>query len=723
MLQKAISNPIFQALLILICFFFLYASTAPPTNVSYADSDLMTTIGYFAGVAHPPGYPIYMLLVFIATHLPIPGTIAFRAHLLSAALHAATLAILYLTSFNLAHHFKAASKSFLSPKLVTPLTALSATATLGFSYLFWLYSSVAEKYPLNDLFAATIFYFTVQLSLRPEAKHARLWLALSVVFSLALAHHHSILMLGPMLLLLAWHQRPTFLASLKFTLPLFTLTYLATVGLLLWLNHNPAPVSWHFAPTASGLARHLTRREFTGYNLIQGQYRGIYLDPVSLREILTKIPIYTDLLVKHFGAVAMGLLAFGLYAATRLRHRLARLFLLTFLATTVFIPLYLDWGSDLSVQSLRVRLYLIGYLVIPVFITLALTKIFHALENHQTKKNTFKLAFFGLLILAPFLRAPVMYSEVNLNTTTYIHDHYQRILTSLPDKSLLTCISDVSCFALLYAHYVEGIRPDVTLIPHGWQLVEHSRPQTATLLSFDYPQNPQRFLDYLTSNLGKRPVFIVELQQLYSDLLGLNYGFLYYVPHGYYGQLLADQPKVLPGVDESLSDLLVTDPLPALDHSRLQFRAQLLQKHLLNSISYSRFGQTSLVSQELARAHALSVGLPESYLHEVGSVTQLLTTPQTFDQYVPGVSRPTKAQILSQAQTYAHQGSPQLAFIGINSVLYQNPLDLAARLQLANLYLQEGDQDMTLLEIDNILKFDPHYQPALNLRSQTATSN
>jgi hypothetical protein len=81
--------------------FLIYLTTVARTQVSYGDSSELTTTGYLLSVAHPPGYPVFSLLTFIATHLPISGTIAFRANLLAAGLQSITVGLTYLLSLTL----------------------------------------------------------------------------------------------------------------------------------------------------------------------------------------------------------------------------------------------------------------------------------------------------------------------------------------------------------------------------------------------------------------------------------------------------------------------------------------------------------------------------------------------------------------------------------------------------------------------------------------------
>ena len=64
----------------------LYVLTMPRTVV-LEDDGLFLMAGAHLGVAHPPGYPLYTLIVYLFTQLPF-GSVAFLGHLSSAVLGA-----------------------------------------------------------------------------------------------------------------------------------------------------------------------------------------------------------------------------------------------------------------------------------------------------------------------------------------------------------------------------------------------------------------------------------------------------------------------------------------------------------------------------------------------------------------------------------------------------------------------------------------------------------
>lgn len=694
-----ISSPTLTALSISLLFAFVYFLTAPRTNVSYADSDLMIVIGHYLGLAAPPGYQLYVLLTHIFTHLHIPGSIAFRAHLLSLTLHTATLFVIALTIYHLVDHYQSTTRDKIKP-LTTYLITLVSTSLLGSAFLFWLYSIVAEKYPLNNLLISLTLYFTLQLSIQKPSSHRPLWLGLAATLGLGIFAHQTFLLILPTVVLLIYYQLPSFKRHLLLYFCTSVLFILLSLSLLFFLNSRDVPVTWQFSPTFQGLTDELTRKDFQGILITTGKVRGsLYLQPTNPAQIIGQIPHWLGFMIGNFGFLGIGLFLIGLYTAPKHDPVIGRYLILAALTTTIFLPLYAIWPGDLANQAIRQRWLLAGLIPAPLLIATGLYRLQYYLN--ATKSQLKPLTLLAAALAIPVYNFATTYPDLNLRHFDLVHNFYQAILKDLPQDSVLVCLSDVSCFALLYSHYVEGIRPDVTLVNHGLHLVNHaSFPDD--LGGFDYSGLPERIIDIITWNLDTRPVFVVDLQQIYHDHLGINYGFLHYIPHGYYGQIVSSPPATLPTPDYHLD--LDHYRFPARDPMRRQFLASLIQKHFLNAISYARLERSDLVQTELTQAATLTPSLPSLYQHELDRV-KTQTSTLGYDRYVPGIKIPNLDTILTQADQYLLESRADLTYLGYLGVLNQDPLNQQARLKLAKLYQSAGDTARADQEYQNLLRY------------------
>jgi Protein of unknown function (DUF2723) len=131
----------FGPLIVGVVSFAVYLRTVMP-GVAFGDWGEMQTVPHVLGVAHPTGYPTYILLAWLAELVPI-GSVAFRANAFSAALVAAALATVALIAERLG---------------ARPAIAVAAAFALGATGTVWAAATVSEVNPLHLLLVALILH-------------------------------------------------------------------------------------------------------------------------------------------------------------------------------------------------------------------------------------------------------------------------------------------------------------------------------------------------------------------------------------------------------------------------------------------------------------------------------------------------------------------------------------------------------------------------------------
>ena len=169
-------DPVMALLVFLICMAF-YAPTLSP-SVVVNDGGEMQTQAQILGVTFPTGYPLFILLGWLVSHLPLGGDPAFRVTLLCALCAAGAMAGLYLL---LVRELK-----------IAKIAALAAAILMGSAPRLWMHAAAAEVYPLNCLFivVCTWLLFRWGRGITP------LWVV-TLAFGLGLAHHISLRLFGP----------------------------------------------------------------------------------------------------------------------------------------------------------------------------------------------------------------------------------------------------------------------------------------------------------------------------------------------------------------------------------------------------------------------------------------------------------------------------------------------------------------------------------------------
>jgi hypothetical protein len=137
-------GPLFVALLLLP----VYLATLSHA-VGEADTFEFQVVAPQLGIAHPTGYPLYLLLGKLFTLLPVSPSIAGRLNFASAIY--ATLAAIIV--FRLALEL-----------LRRPLPALAGAVTLGLVPVFWSQAIIAEVYALHALIVAAALRLMMRLT-------------------------------------------------------------------------------------------------------------------------------------------------------------------------------------------------------------------------------------------------------------------------------------------------------------------------------------------------------------------------------------------------------------------------------------------------------------------------------------------------------------------------------------------------------------------------------
>ena len=192
-----------------------YTLTLAPT-VTLVDSGELIVAARGLGVAHPPGFPLWVMLAHVASLLPF-GNVAARTNFSSAFFGAFGCAMLSLVVAELLitrSYFTAVTApkrknkaAYQSGKIKNSADgfsvfapALGAGLLMIFSRTLWSYATITEVYALNALLILVIFFLAVRWrrrifetrrdSVAAVTVHDGWIYAAAFVFGLALGVHH-----------------------------------------------------------------------------------------------------------------------------------------------------------------------------------------------------------------------------------------------------------------------------------------------------------------------------------------------------------------------------------------------------------------------------------------------------------------------------------------------------------------------------------------------------
>lgn len=236
----------------------VYWLTAAP-GITLIDSGELALSAWNLGVAHPPGFPLYVLLGFLFAHLPAAEP-ARNLNLLSALCGAVACWLVWMTA-RLAIHRQ---------DWTADLAALSAALTFGFTFVLWGFTSFTEVYTLSLALLGAAFLFLLR-AMAGDTPPPRFLLLAALFWALALAVHlGTVALTAPAFLfaaLTAGDERPwssTRRNWRRLAGPVVLIIVVAgllysTIALFAWLGPH---FNWGDATSLTRFLRHVSGKQY-----------------------------------------------------------------------------------------------------------------------------------------------------------------------------------------------------------------------------------------------------------------------------------------------------------------------------------------------------------------------------------------------------------------------------------------------------------------------------
>lgn len=421
------------SILLFICVFFLYLSGIS-SSVFGGDSGDVILAAWFGGVAHPPGYPLNTMLGYLFTHLPIGGSVAYRADILAAFLQSANVLV-----------------SFLIVKKLTKRTliALCASLVLAFNPLFWLYAHTIEVFQLKVLLALIAQYFLLYWY---EVKK-KSYLYFSLMFlGLAVFHHTMTFLILPAFAFLIYKNDNKIFSSKKTVLRAAGAFLVGFIPYLfiVFAAFRKTPINWDDPSNLSNLLRLATRADF-GFFTATGFLVGQTLN-MRLVQLLSLFAFMKN----DFLIIGLLLMICGFVYLFIKRRKLFWFYLILILFTG---PIFLMYsGFPLSNDFIfgiweRFLLETYAYLIVPLG--------FGMLAIYELIKTKFDSKLFPIAAEISFLFLPLFifftnYSKANLSKFILGDQLGRDVFASTNANSIILFLNDTMAFNSQYIYYTEN---------------------------------------------------------------------------------------------------------------------------------------------------------------------------------------------------------------------------------------------------------------------------
>ncbi len=425
---RSVVPPLFIALSLGVVYLGTMARGLTWANGGTDGGDLITAAAV-GGVAHPTGYPTYLLAAGVFQQIPL-GTLAFRTHLLSAAAAVAAALVVYFMVTRLAG---ATSEG-------NWLAGLAAAGLFGLAPLVWSQAVIAEVYTLHALFVALVAALAVWIPLKARSGW---WDALlGVVLGLAVGNHLTSVFLIPAALLRMKQPRPFridpgALARGAAGLGTGLLVYAALPLRALSLP----PVNW---------GDPVTLERFSW--LVSGQLYQRRLLNLPAAGMVERLEEAGGLLAAQVGLAGILLALVGLI----FYFKPTRLYFLTLWIAAAFAAFAVLYASADS------YLYLIPVVLsLSIWAGLGLGGLMQPAFRYMGWFKPVAAALFGLLLVGYALDR---WPRVDASRDGRAEQFGAQVLQNAPQSALIFAQDDASVFSMWYFHFALRQRPDLVIM-------------------------------------------------------------------------------------------------------------------------------------------------------------------------------------------------------------------------------------------------------------------
>jgi len=488
----------------------------PGTIPAYRDAGDMISAAWTLGIAHPPGYPTYVLLAKLSAFLTPFANVAFRINLFSALCGAGAAALLYSL---LPLHSPPLQLGGSARDAVAEREKISVNAINAVVVFLWVLSPaalalcrVSEMYALAALLAAAI----VGLCARGEDRSR---IAAAFLLGVGMGAHPTIIFLTPLLFFTCggaevrtFRQHGSTSAHPHFRT---VLSFLAGFSILLFLPIRAAQkplINWGDPSTLERFWRVITRADYGGFKLHPEQ-SVLSWTPM---DVVVQISRFLQSFGGELGWAALILGAWGAWKfwQTPDSRRWVAGLLLSWglLGPGFFVLSNLPWTEKTTPAILQPYLLLVTLLWIPL------------VAKGAISFPGWRGAIVLLLLVAAH---PRQWSSAREDFLAY--DYGRNLMRSLPPGAVLYDPDDPTAFTIRALQVTEQRRTDVIPLNFfrtrwGYEQIKRTWPDLLPPIPLDNAQALQQAL--WTYSIQKRP-FYAELPQKFGGMANRSEGLVY----------------------------------------------------------------------------------------------------------------------------------------------------------------------------------------------------
>ncbi len=444
--------PWLGSLFILTALLPLYLTTIPQA-VGQADTFEFQVVIPQMGIAHPTGYPLYLLLGRLFAFIPA-GTVAWRVNLASIVFALMAIALLYSTARRL---------------LQRPLAAILAVVALGLTPVYWSQAIEAEVYALHALIGAAVLLLMTMMLLGDEDKAAcpevctwpirlswqRAIMVLALLIGLGLTNHLTSLFLLPPAVLTVLLAYGSCLRGRSISANVSLLLKTLAAFLLPLLLYAYLPLRWqvlHGEPM--GISRFLQW-------IIGGRFQGALQLSAWLSD-MTRYEVVGRLVLQNWGWLNLIVVLTGLLFLLRYNWRVSLVLIVTWLGYVFYALNY--YVPDLAVFLIPADVVMTLFWGAGLAALLAASTWLTSRLQRPALQLPLSLTIVVLLLLPSINRLGELWSDMESKDNNQLLAWGKGVL-EMPIQEGAAILADSEKIApLYYLQQAEGMRPDLNIM-------------------------------------------------------------------------------------------------------------------------------------------------------------------------------------------------------------------------------------------------------------------
>ncbi|GMR25007.1 MAG: hypothetical protein BMS9Abin39_0282 [Ignavibacteria bacterium] len=447
--------------------FIVYIFTLAPSVVQI-DSGELAAVQATLGIAHPTGYPLFTILGYLFSLIPLPMTKIFQLNLLAAIysstgiavfVYTAKLVLDNLTSFSTSKVHTTNKNKKKSEKEkekiidTTPyltetikyIIAITGGLSLAFSETYWLQSTSVEVYSLHIFLMNIIILSLVKAFLYVEKKddktNLKLWLIFSVFLALGFTNHMTTLLIIPGAVYLFLSKNKFDAASIKkiflMLIVFFSVLFLIYSYLPIRALQNPV-LNWGNPQDIERILRHVTGKQYQVWLF------------ASIESAKLQFIHFIETMPGQF-SVNLVLFIIGIFAS----YIYAKKFFIFLVTSFLFTVLY---SINYEIHDID-PYFLLAYVMISFFIVFGLLKFFSFVKLKSLE------AIIAIVVVFISIQFYTNINKVNQNEIYTYEDYTRSILNSVsPGGIIFSYQWDYFISASYYFRFVENYRKDVAVV-------------------------------------------------------------------------------------------------------------------------------------------------------------------------------------------------------------------------------------------------------------------